>query len=175
MKEKYCYESVKDEITWADAPPVAFIGLLVIAFIIRDSHDNWVFFTLISIAFLILICWIAFYRIEGIFIADDNAVTFGRIHKKRIEYSSIRSIDLKKEVRSYKTSVGYRAKVHKKYTSFVEIITFHCEGVDYSFACVLVQNHEYKSPGEPLIEYNKDWSNSAFSRLKTYIESRNIR
>ena len=40
---------------------------------------------------------------------------------------------------------------------------------------LLVQNHEYKSLGEPLTEYNKDWSNSAFSRLKNYIESRNIK
>ena len=33
-------------------------------------------------------------------------------------------------------------------------------------------SNEYKSSGEPLTEYNKDWSNSTFSRLKNYIESK---
>ena len=171
MKEKYICESVKDEISGCDIPPCVSIILLVIAFIIRDYYDDRIFFGLIAISIFVIICWIGFYKIEGIFTADDTAVTFGRIFKKRIDYSSIKSIDLRKEIRSYKMSTGYRTKSRRKYTSLVETITFHCEDGDHSFTCALVPYHEYKRPGEPMSMYNNDWSDSTFSKLKNFIES----
>ena len=172
MKEKYCYESVKDDITGYDVPLFAAIILMVIAFIKRDSIDNSIFFAMLGISIFLFICWIGFYQIEGIVRANDTAVTFGRIFKKRIEYRSIRSINLSKEIRSYRTSIGYRAKSHRKYTRLVETITFHCEDGDHSFTCVLIPSHEYKSPGEPMSMYNNDFSNSTFTRLKNLIESK---
>ena len=171
MKEKYCYESVNDEIARHDV--LLFISLLlfIFALIKRESVSNKVFFTLISISILMFVCWIGFFEMQGFFIADDDAVTFGRIFKRRIEYSSIKSISLSKAIRTYRSSSGYRAKTHRKYASLVETITFHCEEGDYSFTDVLVPYREYKSPGEPMVMYNNDWSNSAFSRLKNFIES----
>ena len=171
MKEKYCYESVNDEIARHDVLLFISLVLFIFAFIKRESVSNRVFFALISISILMFVCWIGFFEMEGFFIADDNAVIFGRIFKKRIDYSSIKSISLSKAIRTYRSSGGYRAKTHRKYAYLVETITFHCEDGDYSFTDVLVPAHEYKSPGEPMAMYNNDWSNSVFSRLKNFIES----
>jgi hypothetical protein len=167
MKEKYSCDSVKDEISGRDIPQCASVILLVIAFIIRDYYDNKIFFGLIAISIFVSICWIGFYKIEGIFTADDTAVTFGRIFKKRMDYSSIKSITLHKELRKYRAS-------RRNFAYLVEKITFHCEDGDYSFADQLGKEIDCKSPGDPYSLYSKDWSNSAFSRLKDFIESRNL-
>ena len=61
MKEKYCYESVNDEIARHDV--LLFISLLlfIFALIKRESVSNKVFFTLISISILMFVCWIGFF------------------------------------------------------------------------------------------------------------------
>jgi hypothetical protein len=172
MKEKYTYESVKDGNLIEGTVILVGAALLLIAFIQRDSFDKRILLTMIFIAISIFICLIAFYNLEGRFNADDTSVTFGKIFKRKIEYSSIKSIDLRKEKREYTKAKGYKYNGHSKYTSLTEIITFHCEDGDHSFACVLVPYHEYKKPGEPSSMFAKDWSESTFSRLKNYIESK---
>ena len=172
MKEKYTYESVKDGNMIECTVILVASALLLIAFIQRDSLDKQVILSLIIISISIFICLFSFYNLEARFTADDTSVTFGKIFKKKITYSSIKSIDLRKEKREYTKAKGYKFNGHSKYTSLTEIITFHCEDGDYSFACVLVPYHEYKSPSDPMSMYSKDWSDSAFSRLKKYIESK---
>jgi hypothetical protein len=164
MKEKYTYESDKE------SPPedtILFISLalFVITFIIRGSLERKGFFTLLSISLVLFICWVVFLNLQGFFAADDKAVTFGRIFKKRIEYSSIKSIDM---VRS---TIRRRHK-RRRYAKLVEWITFHCEDGDHRFAGVLVPEREIRSSGEEMAMFNNDWSNSPFSRLKIYIEDR---
>ena len=166
MEEKYSYESVTDEIPKHDILLFAALALFLIAFVKRNSFDARVVFALVAIAILLFVCWVGFLRMEGYFIADNYAVTFGRIFKKKIDYSSIKSITLSKELRKYRAS-------RRQFAYLVEKITFHCEDGDYSFADQLGQPMDYKLPGEPYSLYRKDWSNSAFSRLKDFIESRN--
>lgn len=166
MKEKYSYESVKDEIRKHDILLFAALALFLIAIVKQDSFDTRVVYALVAIAFLLFVCWVGFFRMEGYFIADNYAVTFGRIFKKKIDYSSIKSITLSKELRKYRAS-------RRNFAYLVEKITFHCEDGDYSFADQLSQVIDCKSPSDPYSLYSKDWSNSAFSRLKDFIESRN--
>ena len=172
MKEKYSYETVKDDISVEYVPLYISYALLIISLIIRAFCETIVFVVMLAISFLFFICWLVLLNLKGFVSTDDNAVTFGRIFKKRIEYSSIKSIDLKKEIRTYRSSVGYRAKSHKKHASLVELIIFHCEDGDHSFACTLVPYHEYQQGGENLSLYSKDWSQSTFARLKDFIESK---
>ena len=87
MKEKYCYESVNDEIARHDVLLFISLVLFIFAFIKRESVSNKVFFALISISILMFVCWIGFFEMQGFFIAGDDAVTFGRIFKRRIDYS----------------------------------------------------------------------------------------
>ena len=162
MKEKYTYGSVKESEEYI--LPSASTVLLCIAFINRDSLESRVFFTLISVSILLFICWLGSFLIERTFTADNSTVTFGRFFKKRIEYSSINSIDLRCETRSYKKRSSHR---YIKYISTVEIITFHCEDGDHSFASELIPSHEINKPSGVSPE---DIENSKFSRLKRYIE-----
>ena len=163
MKEKYTYESLKE------FPPentILFISLALffITFIMHESLERIVFFTLLSIALVLFICWVVFVNLQGFFAADENAVTFGRIFKKRIEYSSIKSIDMC-------CSTLTRRSKRQRYAELVEWITFHCEDGDHKFKGVLVLEREIKSSGEEMTMFNNyDWSKSPFSRLKRYIE-----
>lgn len=167
MKEKFCYESANDELEKADALVFAALGLTVFAFIIKSSLGTAVFFTLIGISVVLFILWLVQLDLKGFFAADENAVTFGRIFRKRIEYSAIKSIELYKTIRTHRDS-----KRHRDQARLIEKITFKCEDGDHSFACVLVPSKEYRSPGEAYSLLQKDWSNSAFSLLKVYIEDR---
>ena len=162
MKKKYCYESDKD-FEPADSLILGSLALFIIAFIKRDAIETKVFFTLLAISFMIFICWIIYLNLQGSFTADDKAVTFGKFSKKRIEYSSIKSIDM---CRSTKT----RRQNHKKYAMLVEWITFHCEDGDHRFAGVLVPERECSSPGSEMSMFKGDWSVSPFWQLKRYIE-----
>jgi hypothetical protein len=102
--------------------------------------------------------------------ADDNAVTFSRILRKRIEYSSIKSIDIRTEKRTYKTKEGMRRITHTYYT---EIITFHCEDGDHSFAGRLDPGLKtLSSLNGSTVVLPDDMTYSTFSRLKVYIEQR---
>lgn len=162
MKKKYCYESDKD-FEPADALMLGSLALFIIAFIKRDAIETKVFFTLLAISLVLFICWIIYLNLQGSFTADDKAVTFGKFSKKRIEYSSIKSIDICR-------STITRRKNHKRYAKLVEWITFHCEDGDHRFAGVLVPERECSSPGSEMSMFNGDWSVSPFWQLKSYIE-----
>ena len=161
MKEKYTYGSVKESEEYI--LPSASTVLLCIALIKRDSLESRVFFTLISVSILLFICWISYFLIERTFTADNSTVTFGRFFKKRIEYSSIKSIDMCR-------STITRRKNHKSYAKLVEWITFHCEDGDHRFAGVLVSERECSSRGSEMSMFKGDWSVSPFWQLKRYIE-----
>ena len=167
MKEKYTYEALKD-FEPMDTLLLVSLALFIIAFIKREAIETKVFFMLLAISLVLFICWVFFLNLQGFFAADDKAVTFGRIFKKRIEYSSIKSIDM---VRS---TIKRRHK-HRRYAKLVEWITFHCEDGDHRFAGVLVPEREIRSSGEEMAMFNNDWSNSPFSRLKIYIEDRKLK
>ena len=158
-EKKYCYESDKD-LEPADALILGSLALFIIAFIKRDAIETKVFFTLLAISLVLFICWIIYLNLQGSFTADDKAVTFGKFSKKRIEYSSIKSIDICR-------STITRRKNHKRYAKLVEWITFHCEDGDHRFAGVLVSERECCSPGSEMSMFNGDWSVSPFSQLKS--------
>ena len=162
MKEKYRYESLKD-LEPKDALLFVSLALFIIAFIKREALETKVFFMLLAISLVLFSCWIIYLNFQGSFTADDKAVTFGKIFKKRIDYSSIKSIDMSK-------STITRRQKHKRYAKLVEWITFHCEDGDHKFAGVLVPEQECRSPGSEMSMYHNDWSVSPFSRLKIYIE-----
>ncbi|MBQ5310924.1 MAG: hypothetical protein ILP19_02635 [Oscillospiraceae bacterium] len=170
MKEKYAYESVK-EIATLDA--VLLFGGIILFCYLMIKHDYLESRTILILVFIIASLWCCFIGrivISMRFAADDNAVTFSRIFTKRIAYSSIKSIDLRTEKRTYKTKEGMR---HIRHTYHTEIITFHCEDGDHSFAGRLdpklktltsVSSSDNVSPD--------DMTYSPFSRLKIYIEDR---
>ena len=162
MKEKYRYESLKD-LEPKDALLFVSLALFIIAFIKREAIETKVFFMLLAISLVLFSCWIIYLNFQGSFTADDKAVTFGKIFKKRIDYSTIKSIDMSR-------STITRRQKRKRYSKLVEWITFHCEDGDHKFAGVLVPEQECRSPGSEMSMYHNDWSVSPFSRLKVYIE-----
>ena len=166
MKEKYTYESDKD-FEPMDTLLLVSLALFIIAFIMHDALERIVFFILLSISLVFFICWITYLNLQGFFTADDDAVTFGRIFKKRIEYSSIKSIDM------CRSTITRRHK-RRRYARLVEWITFHCDDGDHRFAGILVPERECSSPGEEMSMYDNDWSVSPFSRLKKFIEGKFI-
>ena len=164
MKKKYCSESDKD-LEPADALMLGSLALFFIALFIKKRYaiETKVFFTLLAISLVLFICWIIYLNLQGSFTADDKAVTFGKFSKKRIEYSSIKSIDMCR-------STITRRKNHKSYAKLVEWITFHCEDGDHRFAGVLVSERECSSRGSEMSMFKGDWSVSPFWQLKRYIE-----
>ena len=171
MKEKYEYESVK-EIGTLDGI-LLFGGIILLCFsIIKHSDlEPRTFWILASIAGSALICWLARLLVPMHFTADETAVTFRRFFRKKIVYSSIKSIDLRTEKRTYKTKSGNRTVRHMTTT---EIITFHCENGDHSFACELDKSQNSLAWVNKSITVSPDDKTySAFSRLKAYIEERN--
>ncbi|SEK37854.1 hypothetical protein [Ruminococcus albus] len=164
MKEKYRYESLKD-LEPMDALLFVSLALFIIALIKREALETKVFFTLLAISLVLFSCWIIYLNLQGSFTADDKAVTFGKIIKKRIDYSTIKSIDMSR-------STITRRQKRKRYAKLVEWITFHCEDGDHKFAGVLVPEQECRSPGSEMSMYHNDWSVSPFSRLKIYIEDK---
>ena len=170
MKEKYAYESVK-EIGTLDAV-LLFGGVILFCYLMlkRDYLESRTIWILVLIIVSLWCCFIGRIVISMRFTADDNAVTFRRICRKRIAYSSIKSIDLHTEARTYKTKEGMR---HIKHKYYVEIITFHCENGDYSFAGSLDPALKTLTSARISdIVSPDDMTYSSFSRLRIYIENR---
>ncbi|SEK37770.1 hypothetical protein [Ruminococcus albus] len=170
MREKYKYDSVKVIGILDGILLSVWLILLFFLLIKSDDLERQTFWILASIASSAMICSGARSSVSMHFTADDNAVTFYRFFRKKIAYSSIKSIDLRLEKRMYKTTEGNRTATRPYFT---EILTFHCENGDHSFACksepsqktiMCSNNSEIVSPD--------DTTYSPFSRLKVYIEER---
>ena len=172
MKEKYTYETVKDD-SHAIEGLLYFAAMALIIYLFANHSDleRRTFWILVFIAVSLLSCIIGRFIVPMRFTADDNSVTFSRIFRKKIPYSSIKSIDLRTEKRTYKTKSGNRTVRHMTTT---EIITFHCENGDHSFACELDKSQNSLAWVNKSITVSPDDTTySAFSRLKVYIEERN--
>jgi hypothetical protein len=170
MQEKYTFDTVKD----IDTADYIFIfgGVILFCFLIlkQDDLERQTFWILAFINVLIWCCFIGRTCVSMRLTADDSAVTFSRILRKRIEYSSIKSIDLRTEKRTYKTKESMRRITHTYYT---EIITFHCEDGDHSFAGSLDPALKtLPSLRRSTVVSPDDMTYSTFSRLKVYIEER---
>jgi hypothetical protein len=165
MKEKY----KKDKVSRNNAPLlVACIVFLAIACVLKIYSDrtgkNLDLYMILSLGAMFYCALFPFWT--SVFTADDNAVTFGRVFRKKIPYSSIRSIDIQTEKRTYRRN-------RHEYSYVAEIITFHCEDGDHSFAGMI-------EPSRKSLTYiqgstgvsAEDKANSAFSRLKYFIESK---
>lgn len=165
MKEKY----KKDTISRNKAPLlVACIVFLAIACVLKIYSDrtgkNLDLYMILSLGAMFYCALFPFWT--SVFTADDNAVTFGRVFRKKIPYSSIRSIDIRHETRSYTYKKSKRTYV-------AEIITFHCEDGDHSFAGMIEPSRKSLTyiQGSTGVSAD-DKANSAFSRLKYFIESK---
>ena len=165
MKEKY----KKDTISRNKAPLlVACIVFLAIACVLKIYSDrtgkNLDLYMILSLGAMFYCALFPFWT--SVFTADDNTVTFGRLFRKKIPYSSIKSIDIQTEKRTYRRN-------RHDYSYVAEIITFHCEDGDHSFAGMV-------EPSRKSLTYiqgstgvtAEDKANSAFSRLKYFIESK---
>ncbi len=165
MKEKY----KKDKVSRNNAPLLAAcIVFLAIACVLKICSDrtgkNLDLYMILSLGAMFYCALFPFWT--SVFTADDNAVTFGRVFRKKIPYSSIRSIDIQTEKRTYRRN-------RHDYSYVAEIITFHCEDGDHSFAGMI-------EPSRKSLTYiqgstgvtAEDKANSAFSRLKYFIESK---
>jgi hypothetical protein len=171
MKEKYTYETVKDD-SHATEGLLFFVGFALMIYLFMKGSDleRLTFWILTFICVSVLGCWIGRFIFPMRFAADDYAVTFSRIFRKKIPYSSIKSIDLRTEKRTYKTKSGNRTVRH---TTTTEIITFHCEKGDHSFASELESSQKSLAwVNNSTIVSADDMTYSAFSRLKVYIEDR---
>ena len=164
MKEKYDYDTVKNSVM-DGLLFYAGLGLMIYLFGSGSELERRTFWILAFISGSALALFFGRIAVNVRFIADDNAVTFSRIFRKRIPYSSIKSIDLRTETRSFKKKKTKYQIV--TYTGVTEIITFHCDDGDHSFASILVPSHEENKPSGVSAE---DMANSKFSQLKTYIE-----
>lgn len=167
MKEKYDYDTVNDTSATEGLIFFAAVGLMIYLFMKGDHLDRRIFWILVFISGSVLAFFIGRILVSVRFSADDNAVTFSRIFRKRIPYSSIKSIDLRTETRSFKKKKTKYQIV--TYTGVIEIITFHCDDGDHSFAGILVPPHDTSEPSGVSAE---DIANSKFKRLKRYIEER---
>lgn len=166
MKEKYTYDSIKDNYNGNKI--IAVIVLILMAFLLKfgGSMDRWLYILSALILLPLMVFSVSNFSFNTVFLADDNAVTFGRVFRKKIPYSSIKSIDIRHETRSYTYKKSKRTYV-------AEIITFHCEDGDHSFAGMI-------EPSRKSLTYiqgstgvsAEDKANSAFSRLKYFIESK---
>ena len=165
MKEKY----KKDKVSRNNAPLLAAcIVFLAIACVLKIYSDrtgkNLDLYMILSLGAMFYCALFPFWT--SVFTADDNTVTFGRLFRKKIPYSSIKSIDIQTEKRTYRRN-------RHDYSYVAEIITFHCEDGDHSFAGMV-------EPSRKSLTYiqgstgvtAEDKANSAFSRLKYFIESK---
>lgn len=170
MQEKYTFDTVKD----MDTADYIFVlgGVILFCFLII-KHDDLEIRTFWILVIIMLAMWFLFIGricVSMRLTADESAVTFSRILRKRIEYSSIKSIDVRTEKRTYKTKEGMRRITHTYYT---EIITFHCEDGDHSFACSLDPALKtLPSLSRSTVVSPDDMTYSTFSRLKVYIEEK---
>ena len=167
MKEKYAYDPVKEDTHAIDGLVYfASIALIVFLFMKHSDLEKRTFLILVFIAVSMLVCFIGRFIVPMRFVADDSSVSFYRVLRKKIPYSSIKSIDLRTETRSYSKKSGLK-RIEYIYT--VEIITFHCENGDHSFAGEMIPSHEITKPSGVSEE---DIANSKFKRLKAFIEVR---
>ena len=164
MKEKYEYDTVKNSVM-DGLLFYAGLGLMIYLFGSGSELERRTFWILVFISGSVLAFFIGRILVSVRFSADETSVTFSRIFRKRIPYSSIKSIDLRTETRSFKKKTTKYQIV--TYTGVTEIITFHCEDGDHSFAGILVPSHEENKPSGVSAE---DMANSKFKRLKAYIE-----
>jgi hypothetical protein len=170
MKEKYQYSTVKDTTTPEALILFAGLGLMIYLCANHSDLERLTFWILTFICVSVLGCWIGRFIFPIRVAADDYAVTFSRIFRKKIPYSSIKSIDLRTEKRTYKTKSGNRTVRH---TTTTEIITFHCEKGDHSFASELESSQKSLAwVNNSTIVSPDDTTYSPFSRLKVYIEER---
>ncbi|MCR5540899.1 MAG: hypothetical protein K6F71_08825 [Ruminococcus sp.] len=166
MKEKYEYDTVKNSVMDG---LLFLVGLGLIIYLLGSGSEleRRTFWILAFISGSALALFFGRIAVYVRFIADENSVTFYRVFRKKIAYSSIKSIDLRTETRSAKRNETRYKTV--TYTGVIEIITFHCDDGDHSFACVLIPYHNASKPSGVSDE---DIANSKFKRLKRYIEER---
>ena len=112
MQEKYTFDTVKD----MDTADYIFVlgGVILFCFLII-KHDDLEIRTIWILVIIMLAMWFLFIGricVSMRLTADESAVTFSRILRKRIEYSSIKSIDVRTEKRTYKTKEGMRRITH---------------------------------------------------------------
>lgn len=151
MNEKFTYKSEWFEI---------FIFLWVIAAVAATIFS---YFAGLIVAVVGTPLSILFFNVPGRFTADDSSVSFRLIFKKtEIPYSSIKSIELSREfIKGQLRGEGDRC---------IETIKFTCDNGKYSYNSFIEVNMEAvaKAP-EQLAE---QFSQSKFSRLKSYIDER---
>lgn len=155
MKKYYDHDNVSGDYTTKGC--MAFISIMLLAAVrtFRHSPDEKTAVIAAAVGVPILFFFIFYPFGHSYFEADDSAVTFVRLFKKkRIEYSEIKSIEVKTEEREQYFS-------NRKYTHFAEVITFHCAERDISFAGKL-----YTAPDARQAE------DTRFMLLKRYIEDR---
>ena len=165
MKEKYKKDTVSRNKALLLVACIAFLAIACVLKICSDrTGKNLDLYMILSLGAMFYCALFPFWK--SVFTADDNAVTFGRVFRKKIPYSSIKSLDIRHETRSYTYKKSKRTYV-------AEIITFHCEDGDHSFAGMV-------EPSRKSLTYiqgstgvtSEDKANSAFSRLKYFIESK---
>ncbi len=165
MKVKYRYDTLSGSQTHITV--ILIVIIAVISFVKLYSDRTGSNADLILLILTSVMMYFVLYTFHtSVFYADDNCVTFGRIFKKRIAYSSIRDIDIRTEVREQVYRRAKRSRV-------TEIITFHCDDGDHSFAGII-------EPSRKSLTYvqgstgvtAEDKANSAFSMLKYFIESK---
>ena len=166
MKEKYDYDTVKNSVM-DGLLFYAGVGLMIYLLGNGSDLERQTFWILTFISVFALALFFGRIAVNARFIADENSVTFYRVFRKKIAYSSIKSIDLRTETRSAKKKETRYETV--TCTGVIEIITFHCDDGDHSFAGILVPPHDTSEPSGVSAE---DMANSKFSRLKNYIEER---
>ncbi|MBQ8966767.1 hypothetical protein [Ruminococcus sp.] len=165
MKVKYRYDTLSGDQRHITV--ILIIMVAVICFIKLYSDSKGTNADLILLICLPVMMYFVLYTFHtSIFTADDSGVTFGRIFKKRIAYSSIRGIDIRTEVREQIFRRAKRSRV-------TEIITFHCDDGDHSFAGIIEPSRKSLTYVQGSTGVSaEDKANSAFSRLKYFIESK---
>ena len=157
MKEHYDHDNVSGDYTPKGCMAFTALMLVVAVKTFRHSADERTAVIAAAVGVPILLFFIFYPFGYSYFEADDSAVTFVRLFKrKRIEYSEIKSIEVKTEEREQ----YFR---NRKYTHYAEVITFHSAERDFSFAGKI-----YTAPDAPQTQTE----NSKFMRLKRFIEEK---
>ena len=174
MNEKYTFHTIKDMDTIDFILTFGGSILFWFSMIKHDDLERRTFWILVLIMVAIWFVFVGRMCVSVRLTADDSAVTFSRILRKRIEYSSIKSIGLRTKVTTFTKKKwkkeGFRRVPHKYCT---EIITFHCEDGDHSFGGKLDPALKtLTSMSSSTVVSPDDMTYSTFSRLKVYIEER---
>ncbi|HCJ40782.1 hypothetical protein [uncultured Ruminococcus sp.] len=163
MKENYNHDfaSKEDGQVMGCLGTMVFFGVpLMIAVLTYDTMIGMLFSILVFAIMLVIL-----YTCKASFSADERAVTFRYLLKKTvIPYEIIKSIEVNAELREMRGRGG----VNRHYA---EVISFHCDGEkEYVFGGNLDIDFEaiLKDPNY----LQKQTENSAFSRLKAFIEDK---